>query len=70
MHEPRLPASLRLELAGTRWHWRSGGKHWHLIVNGKLVSIWPRSTTASKGPHYQIHNVRAHIRRAKRNDSR
>ena len=67
--QPRLPISIRHELDGRQWGWRNGRKHWHLIVDGKMVAIWPKGGGAEKDGFHFL-NARAHLRRALRNDSR
>jgi hypothetical protein len=29
-------------LSGADWHWINGSKHWKLIVNGRMVGVWPK----------------------------
>ncbi len=62
--EPRLPAMLKNELAGTKWRWKRGTKHWHLMVNGRLVTIWPNGHSGTATNGFKVLNARAHIRRA------
>jgi len=61
--EPRLPATLKHELAGVDWRWKLGRKHWHLMVNGRLVTIWPKGKNGALTSGHQVLNTRAHLRR-------
>ena len=65
--EPRLPHDIRTELEGTNWQWVIGSKHWKLMVDGHLVAIWPRGSTARQMTDGRPNiNIRAQIRRFRR----
>ena len=63
---PRLPPAIRATLAGTNWHWINGSKHWKLIVNGKMVGIWPKGVKGRTwgGDTRAIRNAQSQIRNA------
>lgn len=64
---PRLPLAIRASLAGADWHWINGSKHWKLIVNGKMVGIWPKGLKAKMGGDRRaVRNAQSQIRNALR----
>jgi hypothetical protein len=62
MSEPRLPKLLLDELSGCDWRLDKGGKHWKLIVNGKLAGIIPKHTKDDGNWRAPL-NTRTNIRR-------
>ena len=65
---PRLPPAIRASLAGSDWHWINGSKHWKLVVNGKMVVIWPKGLKGRDigSDKRSVRNAQAHIRNALR----
>jgi hypothetical protein len=65
---PRLPIVIRAMLSGADWHWINGSKHWKLIVNGRMVGIWPKGLKGRTldGDQRGIRNARSQIRNAMR----
>jgi hypothetical protein len=60
---PRLPRSAEKTLEGSNWTWRSGSKHWHLILEGRMAAIWPHGQ-ARAGLRHNI-SVITSIRRVR-----
>jgi hypothetical protein len=60
---------LKRELEGREWHWKNGRRHWHLIVEGRMLGVWPKGPVSDVGG-YQVQNTKARLRRALRTDSR
>lgn len=63
---PRLPLAIRATLAGTDWHWINGSKHWKLIVNGKMVAVWPKGMKGREAnvDKRSVRNAQSQIRNA------
>jgi hypothetical protein len=61
----KLPRIIQDELDTIpgRWTVESGGRHWHIRVNGQLAAIWPLSPR-NECDQRAILNTRAQIRRA------
>lgn len=65
---PRLPLAIRVTLADADWRWINGSKHWKLIVNGRMVIIWPKGLKGrlATGDRRAVRNAQAQIRNALR----
>jgi hypothetical protein len=60
---PRLPKMLLTELAKAReWRVEAGGKHWKLIVNGKLAGVIQRGPRSDHQNSRATVNTRSQIR--------
>lgn len=60
----------RLTACGVPWSIRKGKKHFHLIVDGHMAAILPRSAKARQQERDRrvVLNARAHIRRVARRE--
>lgn len=55
-------------LSGADWRWINGSKHWKLIVNGRMVGIWPKGLKGRTlgGDKHRLRNAQSQIRNAMR----
>ena len=66
----KLPPEIVKELDGCNWCVSVGGRHLHVILDGRRVGILPRGKCDARRGSRATLNLRAQIRRAKRGEAR
>lgn len=51
------------------WEIRPGGRHYKILINGRLAAIWPFNGGNDANPR-RSHNVISYIRKARRRSGR
>lgn len=61
----RLPPLVQRELEplGERWRLEPGAKHYKLLIDGHLITIFPRASVIRDSRDRVVLNTRAQIRR-------